>query len=264
MKKTKKSFFETLRRYHELIFFLTYREVRIRYKQTLLGVAWAIIQPLMQMIVFTFVFSRLGKMSSGNVPYPIFVLAGLLPWTFFSGALARGVPIIINYPNLVTKIYFPREIFPIFATLGLLVDFLCSFIVLLVFFYFFHVPYQIGILSSFLIMFLLIIFTMGLLFFAATVNVFFRDAAYAVSLLSQVWLFMTPVVYPLAQVPEKFRFWYQLNPMVGIVESYRGLLLGGAISHPELLIQSAVTSVAVFYFGYRFLKYYEMKFADAI
>ena len=130
MKKRKKSILETVRRYHELILFLTYREIRIRYKQTLLGVAWAVLQPLLQMVVFTFVFFKLGKMQSGEAPYHIFVFSGLLPWALFAGALSRGVPIIINYPNLVTKIYFPREIFPIFATLGLLVDFVCSLAVL--------------------------------------------------------------------------------------------------------------------------------------
>ncbi len=131
MKKRKVSFWNTLTRYHELILFLTYREVRVRYKQTLLGFTWVIIQPLVQMIVFSFVFHRLGGISAGDIPYPIFVLSGLLPWTLFANALSRGVPIIINYPSLVTKIYFPREIFPIFATLGLSADFFCSFLILL-------------------------------------------------------------------------------------------------------------------------------------
>ena len=264
MKRYEKSFFSTVKRYHELILLLTYREIRIRYKQTLLGVAWVVLQPLLQMVVFTFVFSRLGQISSDNTPYPIFVLTGLLPWTFFAGALSRGVPIIINYPGLVTKIYFPREIFPIFATLGLTVDFLCSFCMLLVFFLFFQIPYQSGILTSFLIIFVLMVFTVGFLFFASTLNVFFRDATYAVSLLSQVWFFMTPVAYPLSKVPEKLRFWYDLNPMVGLVTSYRELLLNGHLSDPQLLIRSSAISIVVFFLGYRFLKHYEMKLADVI
>jgi lipopolysaccharide transport system permease protein len=264
MNKQTKNIFQTIKRYHELIFFMTYREIRIRYKQTLLGISWAVVQPLIQMIVFTFVFSKLGRMSTGETPYPVFVLSGLLPWTFFAGALSRGVPIIINYPNLVTKIYFPREIFPMFAVFGLIVDFLCSYLVFLVLLFFFHVPYSTGILTSFLILILLMIFTMGVLFFAATVNVFFRDMTYATALLAQVWLFMTPVVYPLSKVPAAFRFWYDLNPMVGLVESYRSLLLSGRVADPPLLIQAAATSILVFYIGYRFLKMHEMKLADVI
>jgi len=260
-----KSFIETIRKYYELILFLTYREIRIRYKQTLLGVVWTVLQPLLQMAVFTFVFSRLGKMDSEGLPYPVFVLTGLILWSFFSSALSRGVPIIINYPGLVTKIYFPREIFPTFATLGLLVDYICSFLVLMGFYLIFKTPIHLtGIVLSFFILFILIIFTIGFLFFASTINVFFRDATYAVNLLIQVWFFMTPVVYPLSKIPMEFRVLYDLNPMVGLVESYRSLLIHGTILDAKLLLESLVMSAITFYFGYRFLKRYEMKLADVI
>ncbi len=264
MKKRTTNLIETIRKHYELIFFLTYREIRIRYKQTILGIAWAVIQPLLQMVVFTFVFSRLGQMSSEGVPYPIFVLAGLLPWGFFASALSRGVPIIINYPNLVTKIYFPREIFPMFATFGLLADFLFGFIILLGFMIAFQLPLHLGIAASFLVVFALVLFTLGVLFVAATANVFFRDATYAVGLLTQVWFFLTPIAYPLEKVPHEFLFWYKLNPMVGLIQSYRDLLLRGTISDPSLLLQSVVLSIITFYFGYLFLKRHEMKFADVI
>jgi lipopolysaccharide transport system permease protein len=264
VKRQTKNIFETIRRYHELIFFLVYREIRVRYKQTLLGVTWAVLQPVLQMAVFTFVFSKLGKMSTGDIPYPVFVLSGLVPWALFSGALTRGVPIIVSYPTLVTKIYFPREIFPIFATLGLSLDFLCSFAVLMVFFALFAVPFHAGILASFLLVAAIMIFAMGVLFFASTINVFFRDAAYAVQLITQIWFFMTPVVYPLSKVPGTLRFCYDLNPMVGLIESYRSLLLDGTLAQPDLLLKALLVSAAAFMLGYRFLKKYEMKLADAI
>lgn len=264
MTKRKKGLIHTLLRYHELILFLTYREIRIRYKQTVLGIAWALAQPLLQMVVFTFVFAKLGRMSAGEMPYAAFVLAGLLPWTFFANALSRGVPIITNYPNLVTKIYFPREIFPMFATLGLAADFFFSLLVLLGLLLFYQIPIQMGLLWGIGVMGLVVCFAMGFLFFASTINVFFRDATYAVGLLAQVWLFLTPVVYPLEKVPAGVRFWYDLNPMVGLVEAFRGFLLTGSVSDPVLLAKSAVISMIVFILGYRFLKHFEMKLADVI
>lgn len=259
-----KNFIETLRKYHELIFFLTYREIRIRYKQAALGASWAVLQPFVQMVVYTLVFSHIGKISVGDVPYPVFVLCGLLPWGICAGAISRGVPIITNYSNLVTKIYFPREIFPIFAVLGLSVDFLCSFLVLILLFFVYQIPLHLGILASFLVIVTMCVFIMGVLFFLATANVFYRDVSYAVSLIVQVWFFMTPVAYPLEKVPYEFRFWYDWNPMVGFVSSYRDLLLNGSISNPQLLIQSVAISILIFISGYQFLKHYEMKFGDII
>ena len=257
-------FFNILIRYRELIFFLVYREFRVRYKQTILGVSWAILQPLSQMLIFTIVFFHFAKFKSEGVPYPIFVLSGLLPWSIFVGALTRGIPIFLNYGNLVTKIYFPRIVLPIAVTFGLIIDFLCSFVVFLLLYLYFGLPLHSGIFFSFLIVFVQFIFTVGLLCIVATITVYFRDLTYAVPLLLQLWMFGTPVVYSLDAVPVRFRFWYDLNPMVGLIHNYRQLLLYHGLPDWVLFWKALVICILVFCFGHWFLRKNEVNLADFI
>lgn len=264
MPERQEGFFRTFFRYRELIFFFVYREFRVRYKQTLLGVFWAVLQPFSQMVIFTIVFSCFGKFKSEGVPYPIFVLAGLLPWYIFQGALTRGVPILLNYSNLITKIYFPRVVLLIAATLGLAIDFLCAFAVFITLYFYFGLSIHYGFITSFFVIFIQFIFTIGFLCFISVITVYFRDLNYAIPLFVQLWMFATPVVYSLNAVPARFRIWYDLNPMVGLIHNYRQLLLYGGGVDWMLLVKAGAMSVAMFYFGYDFLRRKEKNISDVI
>ncbi len=257
------SLLRTIVQYRELIFFFVYREFRIRYKQTLLGIGWAIVQPFSQMIIFTVVFFYFAKIKSEGIPYPVFVMSGLLPWMLFQGAMLRGVPIFINYSSLITKIYFPRVVLLIAATLGLFVDFLFSFLAFCALCLYFGVPIHSGFAVGFAVIAIQFILTIGILCFASTLTVYFRDVNYALALGLQLWMFATPVVYSLDSVPARFRIWYDLNPMVGLIHNYRQLVLHGSVDW-ILLAQSAAVAILVLVVGFHFLAKMETDIADVI
>lgn len=250
--------------HRELVFSLTYRQIYARYRQSVLGLTWAILRPIATVIIFTVVFSYIAKFPSDDLPYPLFVFGALLPWTLLSSAIGAGVPSLTNQANLVSKIYFPREILPISTILASAIDFVIAaalFVVLLIF-------YQVGITWNLLyaipILFIEILLLLGFVLLLSMINVWFRDVSHAISLLIQFWMYLTPIIYPLSMVPERFRWLYDLNPMVGIVEGFRSVVLKGEPPPLDLLAISLTISVLLFVVGYVLFKQREFEFADVI
>lgn len=220
-------YWKDLWRYRELFLFLSWRDILVRYKQTVIGIAWSLIRPLLTMIVFTIVFGKLAKLPSGNVPYPILVFAAMLPWQFFSNALSESSSSLINNANLLTKIYFPRLIVPASAVIVSLIDFLISLAIMIALMIWYHyVPdWRIITLPLFLVLAFMASFGSGLLL--AALNVKYRDFRYIVPFLVQFGLYISPVGFSSSIVPDKWRLIYSLNPMVGVIDGFRWAILGG-------------------------------------
>lgn len=263
----KKLFYLNLRgiwEYRELLLFLAWRDLKARYAQTTIGFAWAIIQPVAMMLLFTLVFSTFAKLPSDGVPYPIFAYAALLPWGYFSRSLDKGSFSVVAESNLITKVYFPRIIVPISATLIGLADFAIAFSILLVMMVFYGVlpSWQILIMPMFLLLAMLTSLAVSL--WLAAVFVRFRDIAAAMPLVTQLWMFGSPVVYPASLVPEQWRWLYNLNPMAGVIEGFRWTLLK---TPPPSLDRIAVTIAfvsALLLLGMSYFNRMERKFADVI
>ena len=250
--------------YRELVRSLTLKEVRIRYKQSVLGAGWAVLQPFALMVIFTAVFSRFLHVKSEGVAYPVFSYVALVPWTFFSSAIGQGVPSIVGNMSLVTKIYFPREIFPL-ATIGAcFVDFSIAATIVAALI----IWCKVGITWTVLLIPLLVLpqamVAVGVVLIASAINVFFRDIRFVVPLATQMWMYVSPVVYPLSDVPARFRPYYMLNPMAGILDGYRRVVLHGQLPDWSALGATAAVSLALLVGGYAFFKRVEMKFADII
>jgi len=253
-----------LYQYRDLLLLWTVREIRVRYKQSLLGMTWAILQPLLLATVFTVVFSKLVRIDTFGVPYPIFAYAALVPWTFFTTSLSFGILSLVNNLNLVTKVYFPREILPLASIGAALLDFaVASFIFggMLVF-------YQIwpGVQAIWIILLLplQIALTIGVTLIGATAIVFFRDMRFVVPLLTQVWMYATPVIYPVDIVPDHLRSFYFLNPMAGIIDSYRRVLVMNQPPQLSAMLLSGSISLLLLVVGYIVFKWAEPAFADLI
>src|SRR5471030_1536281 len=207
--------------YRELLYFLIWRDVKVRYKQTALGAAWAVIQPLMTMIVFSVFFGRLAKMPSDGVPYPVFAYTALLPWQLFANALTESSNSLVGNQNLIKRVYFPRMVVPIAAVLGGLVDFAIAFVVLLAMLAYYGIHPTIAIVTLPLFVLLAVVTALAVGLWLTALNVQFRDVRYTIPFLTQLWLFATPVAYPSSIIPEKWRWLLGLNPMAGVVEGFR-------------------------------------------
>ncbi|MBU1037389.1 ABC transporter permease [Patescibacteria group bacterium] len=236
----------------------------MKYKQSVLGVLWAVIQPLSMMAVFTFIFSFLIKMPSDGIPYPIFSYTALLPWTFFAAALSFAIPSVVANASLVTKIYLPREIFPFSAILAAFFDFCIASVIFVFLMLFYRVPLSWNVLYLLPILVVQIFLTLGVGLFASALNVYYRDVKYILPLGLQLWMYASPVIYPISVVPEKIRVIYMLNPMSPIIDSYRKVLLLGTTPDFACLGFAAVVSLVVFVLGYKYFKKVEMSFADVI
>lgn len=250
--------------YRQLLAIWTVREVKVRYKQSLLGVGWAILQPLALMAVFTLVFSLFVRLPSDDIPYPLFAYASLLIWTFFSTSITFAIPTLINNINLVTKIYFPREILPVASVAAAFVDFLLASSIMAVVVLIYHVPLTANLLWVPVIVAIQILLTLGIALPASAFIVFYRDVRFVVPLGIQLWMYASPVIYPVSLVPERFRSLYALNPMVGIVDSYRRVVIQGLPPVFEYLATSALISVCLAVLGYLYFKRSEASFADLI
>jgi lipopolysaccharide transport system permease protein len=255
---------KTLYSYRELLLMWTLREIRVRYKQSLLGAGWALLQPLALMLVFTLVFGVLIQLPSDGVPYPLFAYTALLAWTFFSASVTLAIPTLVNNLNLVTKIYFPREILPIASIGASLADLLVASVLLLAAVIWYQVPLSLNLLWLPLIMAVQIVLALGVVLPASALNVFYRDIRFIVPLGVQLWMYATPIIYPISLVPEQFRTIYAINPMVGIVDSYRRVILHGVPPSPEYLGLSAAISILLLLAGYTYFKRMEEYFADLI
>jgi lipopolysaccharide transport system permease protein len=253
----------TLWEYRELLYFLTWRDIKVRYKQTALGAAWAILQPLFMMIIFTIFFGRLAGVASAGIPYPLFALAGLVPWTFFANAITASGNSLVGSANLITKVYFPRLIVPAAAMLAGLVDFLLAFLILVVMMFYYRVQLTVQILFLPVLILLTALFSLGVGTWMSALNVKYRDVRFALPFLIQLWLFVSSVILPSTSVPQKWRWLLMLNPMSGIIEGYRAALFGLPFDWPALGIASALTIVVLLYAIYAFGRV-ERSFADII
>jgi lipopolysaccharide transport system permease protein len=250
--------------YRDLVYTLTAHRVRVRYKQSLLGAAWAILQPLSLMLIYTVVFSLFARMPSDGKPYAVFAYTALLPWTFFSTALTNATNGLVTNAQLVTKVYFPREILPISYVLAAVFDFLVASTVLLGLLAFYGVPLTLQALWTMPLLLVLTLFVTGLALVLSAVQVVFRDVGVAMPLLLQLWMFASPVVYPLSAVPERFQAAYSLNPMVGVIESFRRVLLDGLPPAWGTLGTAVAVSLLMLAGGYAFFKHREATLADVI
>ena len=250
--------------YRELLWMWTLRTIKVRYKQSLLGTAWAILQPLSMMLIFTAVFSFFIKVPTEGIPYPVFSYTALLPWTFFATSITFGVPSLVNNMNLVTKVYFPREIIPIAAVAASFVDFLVASTAFLGMMALFRVPLFSTVVLIPAILIIQGLLALGVNLFASAINVFYRDVRFVVPLGIQLWMYVTPIIYPVTLVPKRLRILYMLNPMAGIIEGYRQVILRGQWPDFRYLGLAALVSAAVFVLGYRVFKRLEMDFADII
>ncbi len=250
--------------YNELLLNITLREIKVKYKQSVLGFVWALLQPLSMMAIFTVIFSYFMKIPSDGVPYPIFSFAGLLPWTFFSSALAFAIPSVVSNNSLVTKIYLPREIFPIASVLSAFFDFCIASILFCGMLIFYKIPLTVNVLYLIPILLLQIMLILGVAFFFSAVIVYYRDVKYIVPLLTQLWMYISPIIYPVSIVPNHLRPFYMLNPMAPIIDGYRRVLLQGAAPDLFYLGIAAIVIIILLFFSYNFFKKFEMSFADVI
>lgn len=254
--------------YRELLFFLVWRDLKVRYKQTALGVAWIVLQPLLSTVVFTLLFGMLLQTPSDGAPYALFMLAALVPWQYFSGSLGRVGTSLVNSANLITKVYFPRLIIPLSGVLSTLVDFGIGFVVLMVLMVAYRVPLALSALWLPAFLLLGIVTALGFGLWLAALNVQYRDVNYLIPFLLQIWMYATPVVYGSTLIPERYRFLLALNPMTGVVEGFRWALLGRALTDawaPGALFGVSVgISLIVLVSGLVFFRNTERTFADVV
>ena len=250
--------------YRELVYFLTWRDIKVRYKQTAIGIAWALLQPLAMMVVFTIFVGKLAGVAPPSVPYPVFALAALIPWQLFSRAITESTNSLVTDQRLITRVYFPRIIVPIATTLAAAVDFLVSAVLLAILMLVYRVPIhpEIVFLPAFVL--LLIIAALGVGFWLSALNVEYRDVAYTMPFLNQFWFFITPVVYPITVVPENLRVLYGMNPMVGVVEGFRWAILGTENASATLIASSTAVAIVLFLTGIIWFRRRERTFVDAI
>jgi len=264
--RTEKHYWADLWRYRELFYILSWRDITVRYKQTVIGILWAILRPLLTMVVFTVIFGKLAKFpSDGNVPYPVMVFAAMLPWQFFASSLTEASSSLLNNTNLITKVYFPRIIIPISSLVTSFVDFLISFAILIVLMVYFRMApsWNIFLLPAFLLIAFLTVAGVGLYFTA--LNVKYRDFRYIVPFIVQFGLYISPVGFSSSVVPEKYRLLYSLNPMVGVIDGFRWAILGGesAIYWPGFLLSMGIM-ICFLILGIHGFRKMEKKFADII
>ncbi|MEM3432904.1 MAG: ABC transporter permease [Candidatus Methanomethyliaceae archaeon] len=254
-----------LYRYRELLAAWTIRDIKVRYKQTLLGIAWAILQPALLTIVFSIVFTRFIPVSTGEIPYPIFSYVATLPWTFFANSLNLSTSILISNMHLITKIYFPREILPLATISACFLDLLVGSAVFVILLAWYRTPIYWHLIPAALIPLVMqLLLTIGLALILAGATVFYRDVRFVTPVGLQLWMYATPIVYPLTVVPRQYRFLYCLNPMAGIIEAYRGIILHGASPNWPFLGIAGALSLLIFFGGYLWFKHVEVHFADII
>jgi lipopolysaccharide transport system permease protein len=250
--------------YRELLYFLVWRDVKVRYKQTALGVAWVVLQPLATTLMFTVIFGNLAKIPSENMPYAVFSLAGLVPWNFFAGALSRGGVSLVGSAHLISKVYFPRLVIPVASVLGGLVDLAIVFALLLGLMLFFGIVPTAAIVTLPLFLLLALATALGVSLWLAALNVQYRDVGYLIPFLAQFWMYATPVVYPASMIPEQWRILYGLNPMTGVVEGFRWALFGTGQAPGLMLAVSVLTVSVLLVSGAFFFQRMEETFADVV
>ena len=250
--------------YRELLYFLTWRDIKVRYKQTFLGAAWAILQPLLTMLVFSVIFGRLAGLPSEGIPYPVFTFTALLPWQLFAFALTQSSNSLVNSQNLITKIYFPRLVIPIASVLAGLIDFTISLVVLIGMMILYRIPLTGRILILPLLILLTMATAMAVGLWLSALNVKYRDVRHTIPFLTQFWMYATPIAYSISLIPERWRLLYSLNPMTGVVEGFRWAMLGKSSEVGPLILVSAAVVLILLIGGLIYFKNTEDSFADVV
>jgi len=250
--------------YWELLYFFVWRDIKVRYKQTVIGAAWAIIQPFMTMVVFSLFFGKMAKISSEGLPYPVFYYSALLPWTYFASSLRKSVEIIVQNQSVIRKVYFPRLILPISSVISPLVDFAIAFPVLIgiMIYYGFGLSIKILMLPLFILLAMLTALSVGI--WLCGLNAIYRDVRHAVPFMIQLWMFASPVVYPASIVPEKWRLLFGLNPMVGVIEGFRWMLVGKGTPPNAMLAISALAVLILLITGTMYFRRMESTIVDMV
>jgi lipopolysaccharide transport system permease protein len=251
-------------RYRELLYFLVWRDVLVRYKQAAIGVAWVVLQPLLTMVVFTIIFGQFAKLPSDGLPYPIFSFTALLPWNYFAQAISRSGISLVSNANLISKIYFPRLIVPISGALGPLVDFAISFVILLGMMAWYGIAPTWGVLALPFFTLLAVVTAAAVSLYLSALNVKYRDVGHAIPFLVQFWMYASPVVYSVTIIPRKWRLLYSLNPMVGVIEGFRWALLGKERPDFAVMAMGVVVASVLLLGGLIYFKRTERFFADII
>jgi lipopolysaccharide transport system permease protein len=249
--------------YRELLYFLTWRDIKVRYKQTVLGVAWAILQPIVSMVVFTLFFSKLAHIPSDGIPYPIFAYAGLLPWTFVSAAVSAAGDSLVGNAALVTKVYFPRLVIPCAAVCAALVDFAIAGVVLLAMMFWYREAFHWQALLLLPLAAIAALLAAAVGMWTSALNVKYRDVRYALPFLIQVWMFITPIIYPASMVPQRWRWLLAFNPLTGVIEGFRSALFGRDFDWSAIAQAVVITLTGLVYAAYAFRRM-ERQFADIV
>jgi len=249
--------------YRDLLYVLTLRDVKVRYKQTVLGILWAVIQPLFMMIIFTFFFSRLAGIQSDGVPYAVFAYAGLVPWTFFSNSVNNSGNSLVGNSSLITKVYFPRMIIPLAAVGAGLIDLVIAFGLLVLLMIYYGIGFSLNLLMLPVLILLTASLAAGFGMWMSAINVKYRDVRYALPFLIQVWMFATPIIYPFSLVPDKWRWLLMINPLTGIIEGYRSAIFGNSFDLTGLCL-STITTLLVLAYSFNKFRQMERSFADKV
>jgi lipopolysaccharide transport system permease protein len=250
--------------YRELLYFLIWRDIKIRYKQTILGATWAFIQPFFTMVVFSLFFGRLAKVPSDGVPYPVFSFAALVPWTFFATGLGKASTSLVGSSNLIKKVYFPRLAIPLSSVLSGFVDFIIAFVTLIGMMLYFGIVPTINVLWLPFLLLLALMTALGVSLWLSAMNIQFRDVQYTVPFITQLWLFATPIAYPSSLLGEPWKSIYAINPMVGVVEGFRWALLSTDTAPGLMLLVSSLAALAVLVSGLFYFRRLEKTFADVV
>jgi lipopolysaccharide transport system permease protein len=250
--------------YRELLYTFVERELKIRYKQTAIGVSWVVLQPMIAVVIFTVIFGQFAKIPSDGVWYPVFALTALLPWNFFSQAISRAGGALVSNANLVSKIYFPRILLPLSMVLAPLIDLALSLLLLFALLMYAGIPLTLKVLTLPAFVLVAMFASMGISLFLSAANVKYRDIGHAIPFLIQIWMFMSPIVYPVSLVPESWRWLYGLNPMAGVIEGFRWALLGQTAPDPMVIVESCLIFSIIFIVGLLYFKKMERQFADVI
>jgi lipopolysaccharide transport system permease protein len=255
--------FKHLWAYRDLLYFLIWRDVKVRYRQTLLGAAWAILQPLLTVAIFTFIFGFVAKIDSNGIPYPLFAYSALLPWTFFANALTQSGNSVVNSSHLITKVYFPRLIIPIASVCSGLVDLAVAFPVLFGLLLYYRLPLRLTILTLVPLVLLTTFLATAVGIWLSAMNVKYRDIKVVIPFLIQIWMYMSPIAYPITAIPAKWRMIYSLNPFVGIAEAYRASIFGGSFDWTALAV-SLVLMIVILLVAVHQFRRMEREFADVV
>jgi lipopolysaccharide transport system permease protein len=254
----------TLWQYRELLYFLVWRDVKVRYKQTIIGMAWVVLQPVLTMIVFTLVFGRFAKIPSDGIPYPVFIFAALLPWNLFASSIGRGGDSVVQHANLISKVYFPRLVLPIAGVISPVIDFCVAFVVLIAMMAGYGIAPGAGVLALPLFVLLAMLTALAVSLWTSALNVRYRDVGHAIPFVIQFWMFASPVAYPVSIVPERWRLLYSLNPMAGVIEGFRWALLGKENFDGQVAAVSACAVVMLLVPAAIYFRKTERTFADVI